>query len=544
MQNFKYFLLFMFCAVRLYAQDQYSNYSQQTSRIQAIGKSFPQYALVKSIGTTAGGKELWMITIGTGNNANKPAIAVIGGVEGNHLLGMELALGFAENLLRGTNTDSIKLLLSRTTYYVFPNMMPDAMETYFSRLRYERTGNATETDDDRDGALNEDGYEDLDGNGKITLMRVESPIGQYRTHPDDPRVLIKTDIAKKEKGKYLLYTEGIDNDKDGSFNEDGPGGVVLNKNLTFKHPSFTPGSGEFPVSEKESRALLDQLFELFNVHTIVSFGFNNNLTIPLNYNAQAASQRIVAGYQETDAKMNALVSELYNEVIGVKDAPKTSPAGGDLLSWGYYHYGRNSFSTPGWWLPKTKPDTAKKEKAFTVEDDQANYLRWSAQQQLTAEFTTWKAIQHPDFPGQVVEVGGIDPFALLNPPYKLVPAITQKHTDFLIRLAAYQPDLDIVGIKSEKLGNNVVRITANILNKGALASHTNLGERSYWVKRIAVKLTLASGQTLISGKKNQLLNSIEGFSTQKLSWLVKGNGTLSIEAGSPATGTKKVTVPL
>ena len=544
MQKSKCLLLVICFVVRIQAQDQYSNYSQQTARIQAISKNFAQYANVKSIGTTAGGKDLWMITIGTGNTASKPAIAVIGGVEGNHLLGTELAIGFAENLLRDAQTDSIKTLLGRTTYYVFPNMMPDAMESYFSKLRYERTGNAAETDDDRDGALNEDGYEDLDGNGKITWMRVESPVGQYRSHPDDLRVLIKTDIAKKEKGKYLLYAEGIDNDKDGSFNEDGSGGVALNKNLTYRHPSFTPGSGEFPVSEKEGRALLDQLFELFNVHTLVSFGSNNNLTTPVTYNAPAASQRIVAGYQETDAKMNALVSELYNEVMGVKDAPKINPAGGDLLSWGYYHYGRNSFSTPGWWPPKTKPDTAKKEKSFTVEDDQANYLRWAAQQQLTAEFTPWKAIQHPDFPGQVVEVGGMDPFVLVNPPYKLVPAITKKHTEFLIRLAAYQPDLDIVGIKSEKLGNNVVRITAEILNKGALASHTKLGERSYWVKRIAVKLTTAAGQTLISGKKNQLLNSVDGFSTQKLSWLVKGNGTVSIEAGSPATGTKKVTVPL
>src|SRR5687767_9663110 len=113
MQKIKFFLLFICCAGQIHAQDQYSNFSQQTARIQAISKSYSQYVVVKSIGTTAGGKELWMITIGTGNTATKPAIAVIGGVEGNHLLGTELAIGFAENLLRGTNTDSIKALLDR-----------------------------------------------------------------------------------------------------------------------------------------------------------------------------------------------------------------------------------------------------------------------------------------------------------------------------------------------------------------------------------------------------------------------------------------------
>ena len=97
---------------------------------------------------------------------------------------------------------------------------------------------------------NEDGYDDLDGNGKITWMRVESPVGDHTTHPDDPRVLIKADITKGEKGNYLVDAEGLDNDKDNLFNEDGEGGVSLNKNLSYKHPSFTPGSGDFPGFRK------------------------------------------------------------------------------------------------------------------------------------------------------------------------------------------------------------------------------------------------------------------------------------------------------
>ncbi len=54
---------------------------------------------MRSLTKTAGGKDIWMITIGTQPASAKPAIAVVGGVEGHHLLGAELALGFAENLL-------------------------------------------------------------------------------------------------------------------------------------------------------------------------------------------------------------------------------------------------------------------------------------------------------------------------------------------------------------------------------------------------------------------------------------------------------------
>ena len=186
------------------AQTGYSNYSQQSTRIQALAKTYPQLVKVRSITKTTGGKDIWQITIGSGNTESKPAIVVAGGIEGNYLISTELAIGFAENLLQGSNTDSIKALLNKTTFYVFPNMSPDAMEQYFAPLQYERQGNASPTDDDRDGKSNEDGFDDLDGNGKITMMRVESLAGDYKTNPDDPRSLIKADLNKGEKGKYLL----------------------------------------------------------------------------------------------------------------------------------------------------------------------------------------------------------------------------------------------------------------------------------------------------------------------------------------------------
>jgi hypothetical protein len=522
----------------------YSNSSQQSSRVNALSKNYPQYAKVRSLVKTTGGKDIWLITIGTGNADTKPAIVVVGGVEGNHILGAELALGFAENLLSGSNTDSIKTLLEKTTFYVFPNMSPDAMEQYFAAIRYERQGNALSTDDDRDGKTNEDGFDDLDNNGKITMLRVESPVGEYKTHPDDPRVLVKADLAKGEKGKYQVYSEGIDNDKDNTFNEDGEGGVWFNRNFSYKHPSFTPGSGEYAVSENETRALLDFLFERYNVYAVMSFGSNNNLSSPLSYNPATANQPIVAGWLQQDVRADSMASELYNKVVGGKDAPKTTAAGGDFASWAYYHYGRYSFSTPGWWVPKTKPDTAAAEKAFTLEDPMANYLRWAKQQGITNIFTDWKTIQHPDFPGQTVEVGGIDPFVTTTPPFRLVADLVKKHAQFIVKLAAYQPEVDIINVKTEKIDGGLTRVTAEIINKGAFASHSKLGERSYWVKRINVKVNTNNNQSVISGRKIQVLNSLEGYSTQQLTWLIKGSGRISIEAGSPTTGTKTVDITL
>lgn len=537
-------LISLISITAVYAQTGYSNYQQQMQRAEQLVKQYPQLVKSSVLGRTAGGKEIRMIAIGSGDMDNKPAIAIIGGVEGKHLLGTELALGFAEKMLAGSKTDSIRNLLEKTTFYVFPNMSPDAMEQYFAPLKYERSGNASQTDDDRDGKINEDGFDDLDGNGKITQIRVASPIGEYIQHPDDPAVLIKADLTKGEKGKYIIYSEGVDNDKDGEWNEDGEGGVWFNKNLSFKHPTFTQGSGEFAVSEIETRVLLDKLFTLFNVYAIISFSSQNNLSAPVSFNSANTTPRVITGYLEPDVKVNEMVSQLYNKITNMKEAPKSASPGGDFVSWAYYHYGRFSFSTPGWYIPKAKVDTAKKEKPISPDDATVNFIRWSKQENAGAIFTPWKKITHPDFPGQDVEVGGIDPFVMVNPPFNLVEGIVKKHTEFIVRLAEAQPEIDIADIKVEKLGGGISRVTVSVMNKGLLPSHSKLGERSYWIKRINVNLGLAASQTLVSGKKVQVLNALDGLSSREISWLVKGSGKVSIEAGSPTTGRKKTDINL
>lgn len=531
-------------SIAAFSQDDYSNFASQTNRLQALAKKYPQLAKLSSLAKTAGGKDIWLLTVGAGNADLKPAVVITGGVEGNYLLGTELSIGFAESILQASGTDSIKALLAKTTFYIFPNMSPDAMEQYFATLKYERQGNSVNTDDDRDGKTNEDGFDDLNGDGETTWVRVKSPVGDYKISADDERVMVKADPSKGEKGMYKLFTEGIDNDKDGNFNEDGAGGVWFNKNLTYKHPSFTQGAGEFPASEKETRALLDFLYDHFNVYAVIGYSSDNNLSVPYTYNAGAATQTLIAGWLEPDVKVNAMVSDLYNKETGMKDAPKSTVNGGDFLSWGYFHYGRYCFSTPGWWVPKTIPDTTKNEKAFKMEDSSLNYLRWATQQSIAPGFTPWKAITHPGFPGQEVEVGGLHPFVLTTPPYKMVPDLVKKNSAFLVKLAGYQPEIDIVNIKLEKPGNGLTRVTIDIINKGAFASPSKLGERSYFVKRINVKVKTTGNQQVLSGKKIQVLNSLEGYGTQQMSWLVKGSGKIMIEAGSPTTGSKMVEIDL
>lgn len=74
-------LSFLSIAGSIKAQN-YSNNAQQSSRINALATAHSQYVKVKSIAKTAGGNDVWQITIGTGNTKpNLPLQSLAGSKE-------------------------------------------------------------------------------------------------------------------------------------------------------------------------------------------------------------------------------------------------------------------------------------------------------------------------------------------------------------------------------------------------------------------------------------------------------------------------------
>ena len=78
----------------VFAQGDYPTLSQLNQRLQALGNQ--SSAELTSLTKTTGGKDIWVLKVGTGDMDQKPAIAVVGGVEGFHVLSVELATQFAE----------------------------------------------------------------------------------------------------------------------------------------------------------------------------------------------------------------------------------------------------------------------------------------------------------------------------------------------------------------------------------------------------------------------------------------------------------------
>ena len=519
----------------------YRSYSEITSSMKALNNAHKNITALKSVAKTKGGKDVWVLTIGSGDVKNHPGIAVIGGAKASHVFGSELTLKFAEQLLSTANTEETKALLASTTFYVFPQINPDASVQYFSNLKYERDGNTTSTDADRDGLYDEDGFEDLNGDNLITMMRVEDQTGNWMPYKHDARVMVKADASKGEKGSYMLFTEGRDNDKDGEFNEDGEGGVNINQNFSYDFPYFKPGSSENPVSENETRGVLDFLFEeARNTFAVVSFGPENNLSDPLKFNKGAASKRVVSGWLSEDVAVNKMISELYNEKTNLGKAPSRDPQQGDLFQWAYYHYGSYSFSTPGWWTPEVNGEDGKAKK---FDNEHAKHLAW-AEMENQDVFVEWTEIDHPDFPNQKVEVGDFKPFTMMTPPLEIIDSLAQSHTDFIVELALKKPSVQLVNFKSEKAGKNLTRIMVDVYNEGSFPTASELGQRNNWVRRVMTQIKLDNNMSLISGDVQDFDRSIPADGSVNKTWLIQGSGKVTITSGSPMTGfaTKEQTI--
>lgn len=550
---------------QLSGQNQYNDFKTMSQKINKLAADYSSLCTVKSLAKTAGGNDIWVITIGEGDKENKPGIAVLGGIEGNYLIGKELTLGFAENLLKESKTQEVKNLLNRLTFYVFPDVSPDATEQFFLKPGYERTINSRSTDDDKDFLFDEDPCEDLNNDGVITLIRITDPSGTMIESEDDKRILVPADLSKGQLGKYLVYSEGIDNDKDGNFNEDGKGGVNFNKNFTFNYEEYGVNAGLHAISEPETKAVADFLYDHFNIYATIAYGPQDNLGQTVRtadrMGAGGASgfgqgqsitatgraggggggarggtgtgDRRVTTVMRTDETINRLVSDKFQSITGLKNAPAARMTPGNFMEWSYFHYGRYSFSTPGWWFP-----------AERGKNTEASFLKYAEDNKIADVFVPWTEIKHADFPDKKAEVGGIKPFVMINPPASILDSLCLKNYKFIKAVAAMRPELEFLDTRIESLGENIFRVTLKVHNKGIFATCAEVGDINMWTRIMRIVLEPATSQSLLSGQKVQRIFRLEGDQSSEYSWLISGKGSLKIRAGALNTGTINTTLEL
>jgi murein tripeptide amidase MpaA len=400
----------------------YLDFDQLTRELRSLVND-SDMARMSSAGTSIEGREIWVVEIGNPSGKpleERPAVLVVGNLEGDHVLGSALALETIRYFLDGAQDNAeIQTVLDEQTIYVFPRVNPDGAESMFASVKWERSRNARPYDDDNDGRIDEDGPEDLNGDGLITVMRALDPSGDYMIDTADARLMKKADPTQGEQGEYTLYWEGTDSDGDGFLNEDGPGGVDLNRNFQHAYPYWQRDAGPHMISEPESRALMDFVIAHRNIGAILAFGRTDNLVTPPDsrgnvagastldlptfadasnseifeigvFGAQQPSgfgffffrggrgsgfrgaqpgrdndpnsgRRPATTFNQADLEYFKAASEAYKSITGIESVGVHRTPEGAFFQYGYFQYGVPSFSTPGWGLPSAASEEESEE---------------------------------------------------------------------------------------------------------------------------------------------------------------------------------------
>lgn len=371
-----------------------------------------------TLATSPGGEPVTVLEIGS-NLKDAPAIFVGANFEGNIPISTEGALYFAKMLLdSSTYTKNLK-------WYIMPLPNPDAAAGFFASVKSELSVNDFEINNDVDEAINEDGPDDLNGDGLITQMRVKDLEGAYIVSKKDARLMDRADAKKGERGVYKMYEEGIDNDGDGAFNEDGIGGI--NVGISFPHlfPRDNKDAGLWSGQTPEVYSILRFIYDRPNIAMVYTLGSSNfclvppkggrkgganlqSIKIPGRYarmlNADPAktytmdevmelvklvvpagmdvSPSMIAGMLGLGAAVNPLdddlkfyttFSEDYKKYLEAKkfntETLDPTPAkDGSFELWAYYHLGVPSFSMNLFSVPKVKEEKKKEGKTISLEE--------------------------------------------------------------------------------------------------------------------------------------------------------------------------------
>lgn len=236
----------------------YRDLDETLAQLETWHAARPETTRLLELGQSAGGRRIVALEIfapGSVAPEARPTLLFVGGLDGISLHGSEEVLGIAAGLAAETAE-----LSPDFTFVCLPWASPDGLAAEQLAIRGTGIGtqgrDATPVDDDLDGQSGEDAADDVDGDGVVTMMLVEEDEGAWRRAPD-ARFLLPFDHALASGPRYGLYREGRDDDGDGAFNEDGPGGVRADRNFTtgWLGPFADVSPGTLPMSAGPTQAL-------------------------------------------------------------------------------------------------------------------------------------------------------------------------------------------------------------------------------------------------------------------------------------------------
>ena len=548
--------------------DYYYSYEKMAEAMKALNKAYPELTSLDEVGRSEEGRIIWALTINnkkTGEPLSKPGVYVDGNIHGNEIQAGEVCLYLANRLLTNYGKiPEITEVVDRNIFYIIPVVNVDGRAHFFDDPNTPSTNRTIRipVDDDRDGLYDEDGPEDIDGDGSITNMRIRDTLGRLRSDPADPRLMIS--VKPGEKGEWTrLGQEGIDNDGDGQVNEDAEGYVDGNRNWGFnwQPPYVQRGAGNYPFEGTGIKAIAGWMLARPNI--ILVFAFHNNggmyLRGPSFKAAGELPQGDIAVYDYLGKNIEKIVPG-YQYLITWKDLYSTY---GDFTDFTNNLVG--SYSLVGeLYQPETETyDGTLKRKE--EERSQSGAASEGERQRLLFDdnvnqgelFKEWKAFRHPLYGD--VEIGGWTKMSSRLPHPFMLQDLVHRNASSVIFAARQTPKIKMDVFEVKKLGGDLFSVRVRLVNSGAIPSVTyeTIQNKLYPIDKLSVagrNAKVVSGGVLTDVWMNMVsykefrpevqMCQVPGFGKVEYQFLVSGKGDIEIKYESRKAGTISKTVAL
>ncbi len=528
-------------------------YEEIVDLLKGYAAAYPRWTRLESIGKSAQGRDLWMITLtnpATGPELGKPAMYIDGNTHANEVQGGEAALYTVGYLLENYGRlERVTELLDRAVFHVLPVVNPDGRALWFkgpSDADFPRTV-MVPVDDDRDGLADEDGFDDLDGDGHLTTMRKRVPLGQgtHKLDAKDSRLLVR--VEADELGDWIvLGKEGFDNDGDGKVNEDTVGYVDPNRTWGFSwEPRYVQaGAGSYPLSIPETRAIATWALAHPNVAAVQSYHNNGQMIL------RGPGAKADPAYPPQDLEAYDLIA---------KEGEKLLPGYRYLISWKDLYTVHGSTTDHFYSLMGALAFTnemynppADFDKDGEVSDEEM--LKFNDLLAHGRQWVDWRPFEHPQY-GKI-EVGGFKRDVGRVPESWAVEDETHRSNAFVLFHAHHLPKLSLGDATVEKVADRLWKVAVPVLNERAIPSMTAVAVNNELHRQDVA--TVSGAKVIASGLVNDpYLDKIElqrhrperlmvpgvgGFDTRILFFLVQGEGEITVSYDSLKAGkvSKKV----
>lgn len=454
------------------AWNRYYDHRESTELLEKLVKAHPERAKLKSLGKSHGGRDMWVLTIGNfqqGDEKRKPGFWIDGSIHANEVQCTEVVLYTAWYLLEMyPHNERIKTLVDGRTFYLCPMMSPDSRDAHFYKpntTHSPRTGQRP-VDDDRDGLFDEDGPDDLDGDGSITEMRIADPHGKWKKHPDFPDYLIP--VKPGEKGEFTrLGPEGVDDDDDGQVNEDGDGYYDPNRDWGWNwQPSYVQGGAHrYPFSVLENRMVAEFIESRPNIAGAQSYHNTGGMIL----RGPGAKDD---GYDAADLAVYDRVGRQGEQILPgyryMNIAQELYEVYGGEVDWLYGMRGAYTFTNELF-----TPFNFFRKPAGGAYFAGSEELHSFNKHLLFGEgFRPWKKRRHPKY-GEV-EVGGFVKSWQRQPPGFLLEEECHRNMAFTIYHAEQLPVLSIPAASVRKTAEGLWETTATIQNERATPTRSGV----------------------------------------------------------------------